>query len=119
MSVLLTNNPQSFAHQVPVHSEGIIHGDLTGANVLIDDSGVACLVDFGLSLIKVDFEGTSFITSTVGGAMRFRAPELLPSIEVEIYDKFKATLTFACDIYSLGSVTLQARQLDILQGCAY
>lgn len=52
-----------------VHLEGIIHGDLNADNVLINDQEVACLVDFGLSMIQVEFDDTSFITSTVGGAI--------------------------------------------------
>lgn len=107
MSIIETAFFRMHPNRVTVHSEGIMHGDLTGANVLINDSGMACLIDFGLSLIKADFEGTAFITSTVGGAMRWRAPELIPPEDTGVYEKFKPTLTFACDIYSLGSVTLQ------------
>ncbi|KZP30845.1 kinase-like protein [Athelia psychrophila] len=90
-----------------LHHEGIVHGDLTGANVLIDDNDAARLVDFGLSTIMEEFQGTSFMTSTVGGAMRYRAPELLPSTEADVHDVFKPTLTTMCDVYSLGSVVLQ------------
>lgn len=97
-----------FTYQLPtVHNEGIVHGDLTGANVLIGDNGAARLVDFGLSTIQAEFQGTSFITSTVGGAMRYRAPELLPAIEADVHDVFKPILTTMCDVYSLGSVILQ------------
>ncbi|KAF9229867.1 hypothetical protein BU15DRAFT_69681, partial [Melanogaster broomeanus] len=38
-------------------------------NVLIDDNGRACLTDFGLSLIIQDFEGTSYLKSSVCGAI--------------------------------------------------
>jgi len=34
-----------------MHANDIIHGDLTGPNVLIDADGTACLSDFGLSLL--------------------------------------------------------------------
>ncbi|KAF7975592.1 hypothetical protein HWV62_9155 [Athelia sp. TMB] len=88
-----------------LHSKGIIHGDLTGANVLIDDAGRACLVDFGLSFIKAEFEGTSYWSSMMGGAIRWRAPELLPPLAGDETD-FKPNLTSACDIYSYGSVML-------------
>ncbi|KAJ3530502.1 hypothetical protein NMY22_g8546 [Coprinellus aureogranulatus] len=32
-----------------LHQEGIVHGDLKGANILVSASGRACLADFGLS----------------------------------------------------------------------
>ncbi|KAF7975062.1 hypothetical protein HWV62_10567 [Athelia sp. TMB] len=89
-----------------LHSEDIIHGDLTSANVLIDDNGRARLVDFGLSSIMAEFENTSFITSTIGGYLRFRALELMPPLDGS-YEDFKPVLTPACDVYSLGSVVLQ------------
>lgn len=38
--------------------------------------------------------------------MRFRALEISPPMEENI-DNFKPELTFACDVYSLGSVVLQ------------
>ncbi|KAF7975591.1 hypothetical protein HWV62_9153 [Athelia sp. TMB] len=88
-----------------LHSKDIIHGDLTGANILINDSGRACLVDFGLSFIKVEFEGSSYWSSTLGGAMRCRAPELFPPLGGDVAT-FVPDLTSACDIYSFGSVML-------------
>ncbi|KAG1863559.1 kinase-like domain-containing protein [Suillus subalutaceus] len=38
-----------------LHSKSVIHGDLTGSNVLIYRNGWACLADFGLSTIMVEF----------------------------------------------------------------
>jgi serine/threonine protein kinase len=75
------------------------------ANILIDDNGKALLVDFGLSTIKAEFEGTSYCSSTVGGAIRWRALELLPLTP----EDFTPKLTAACDVYSYGSVMLQVR----------
>lgn len=89
-----------------VHTTEIIHGDLTGTNILIDENRNACLTGFGLSAIKAEFEGSSYWSSTVNGSMRYRAPELLPPIDGDLYD-FAPIVTSACDIYSLGSVMLQ------------
>ncbi|KAF7975061.1 hypothetical protein HWV62_16126 [Athelia sp. TMB] len=89
-----------------LHSKDVIHGDLTSGNVLIDATGRARLVDFGLSSIMAAFENTSFLTLTIGGALRFRALEISPPLHGSPED-FHPTLTTACDIYSLGSVTLQ------------
>lgn len=79
---------------------------MTGGNVLINGSRRACLVDFGLSSIKAEFEGTSYWSSTVGGAIRWRALELLPTPK----NGYNPILTTACDIYSFGSVMLEVRR---------
>ncbi|KZP15391.1 kinase-like protein [Athelia psychrophila] len=89
-----------------LHEKDVMHGDLTGANVLIDENGKARLIDFGLSLIRAEFENTSFINSATGGALRFRALEISPPVDGD-YENFNPVLTFACDVYSLGSVVLQ------------
>jgi serine/threonine protein kinase len=106
-----------------VHSCSVIHGDLSGvcfcprsvylglcltyqfdqSNVLIDSEGRACVADFGMSNIKAEFQGTSYFTSSIGGAIRWAAPELY-----RIYEDYAfPEVTAACDVYSYGSVTLQ------------
>ncbi|KZP07307.1 kinase-like protein [Athelia psychrophila] len=90
-----------------LHSSLIIHGDLTPANVLIDENYNACLTDFGLSTLTGGLEGTSYWTSTIGGAMRWRAPELVPDIHYEATAAFEPRLTTECDIYSYGQILLQ------------
>ncbi|KAJ1884992.1 serine/threonine-protein kinase bud32 [Kickxella alabastrina] len=39
-----------------MHSNNIIHGDLTTSNIIIDDQGEMVLIDFGLSQISVSAE---------------------------------------------------------------
>ncbi|KDR84190.1 hypothetical protein GALMADRAFT_133541 [Galerina marginata CBS 339.88] len=86
-----------------LHAKSIIHGDLTTANILIEN-GKALLTDFGLSNVVAEFRTTSFISSTVAGAPRWAAPELFPFGD----DAGKIPeVTKRCDIYSFGSVTLQ------------
>ena len=68
---------------------------------MIDDDGTARLIDFGLSTIKPEFDGNSFNSSTVGGAIRWLAPELLAG-----FGRTRV-LSRPSDIYSLGSVILQ------------
>ncbi|KAL5530598.1 hypothetical protein ACEPAF_6856 [Sanghuangporus sanghuang] len=87
-----------------LHSHAIIHGDLTGANVLIDNDHRACLSDFGLSVLARDFDlpSMSRFTSGVGGSVRWTAPEL--------YTFEGATpprLTLHSDVYSFGSVAYE------------
>ncbi|KAF7986174.1 hypothetical protein HWV62_38570 [Athelia sp. TMB] len=108
LSVPIQSHPRSnLTRYLSVHSQNIIHGDLTGKNVLVNDQGVACIIDFGLSVIQVEFDGTHYLTSNVGGAMRYRAPELMPGLETSELSSFKPKLTTACDIWSLGCVVLE------------
>ncbi|KAF8592368.1 kinase-like protein [Ramaria rubella] len=58
----------------------IAHGDVKGANVLIDDSGQPVLADFGLSKILEDITGVPFTQSKgVSESYRWFAPELCSS----------------------------------------
>ncbi|KAF7979519.1 hypothetical protein HWV62_42092 [Athelia sp. TMB] len=85
------------------------------ANILINAKGDACLTDFGLSVILPEFLGTSYWSRTAGGAMRWRAPELLPppSLDVKEIESYEPALTRLCDIYSFGSVALHALSLKL------
>ncbi|EGO24680.1 hypothetical protein SERLADRAFT_438301 [Serpula lacrymans var. lacrymans S7.9] len=86
-----------------LHSSGVIHGDLSGSNILFDHRHKPRLSDFGLSNIMLELEGTSYLTSSVGGAVRWAAPELFKISEDDNVPK----ATTESDIYSLGSVALQ------------
>ncbi|QRV81203.1 nephrocystin-3 protein [Ceratobasidium sp. AG-Ba] len=78
---------------VHLHDRGIVHGDLKGLNVLISNSGIPMLTDFGNSLLRnrtLEFTGTApknKITS------RWAAPELLSGLSV--YSR-------EADVYALG-----------------
>jgi len=39
-----------------IHDNGIIHGDLTTSNMILEDNGDICLIDFGLSIFSDRFE---------------------------------------------------------------
>ncbi|KAF5378042.1 hypothetical protein D9757_011511 [Collybiopsis confluens] len=57
-------------------SPPIIHGDIRGANILVNASGHCCLADFGLSVITTTSEAwSSATTSAMKGAIRWMAPE--------------------------------------------
>ncbi|KAF7373684.1 Kinase-like protein [Mycena sanguinolenta] len=80
-----------------LHSVHVVHGDLCGRNILMDEHGRACLADFGLAAF-VDLE-TSIKSSTRSGSTRWMAPELLlppPNLP------FKRTRE--SDIWALGCV---------------
>ncbi|KZP19466.1 kinase-like protein [Athelia psychrophila] len=86
-----------------LHQSGVVHGDLTGANILIADDGSACLCDFGLSSIAAEFLGTSFITSSTNGNIRWAAPELYRVPE----DGAVPMVSTHSDVYSYGSVAFE------------
>ncbi|KAG1747873.1 kinase-like domain-containing protein [Suillus paluster] len=92
-----------------LHSKSIVHGDLTGSNVLIYGNGRACLADFGLSTIILEFIGTSYFTSSIKGNIRWAAAELfeVPEDDEEEDEASPVSLSTECDIYSFGSITLQ------------
>jgi serine/threonine protein kinase len=87
-----------------LHSSHVVHGDLTGANVLITDQGKACLCDFGLSTLMIAFHGTSFYISTVGGNARWAAPEIY---RVTDDDEVERSVTVQSDVYSFGCIMLE------------
>ncbi|OAX32268.1 kinase-like protein, partial [Rhizopogon vinicolor AM-OR11-026] len=88
-----------------LHTNNVIHGDLTGPNVLIHGDGTACLADFGLSLLYSDIVSISQAswTSAFHGNFRWLAPELLGMSE----DNLPVRPRKYSDIYSFGGVMLQ------------
>ncbi|KAK1218793.1 Rho guanine nucleotide exchange factor [Marasmius sp. AFHP31] len=63
-----------------LHKKKIVHGDLKGANVLINADGRALIGDFGLSRV-VETHTPGLFNSTTGGkgTVRWLSPELLKS----------------------------------------
>jgi serine/threonine protein kinase len=57
-----------------MHAEGLVHGDLKPANVLIDRDGKATVVDFGLTRAESD---PSWVVVPRGGTPGYAAPEQL------------------------------------------
>ncbi|OAX38455.1 kinase-like protein [Rhizopogon vinicolor AM-OR11-026] len=94
-----------------LHDKTIVHGDLTGSNVLVHGSGRACLADFGLSTI-MEFIGTSYATSTIRGNIRWAAAELFEAQEDDEENEAAVSLSTECDIYSFGSIALQVSHSD-------
>ncbi|KAJ7743325.1 kinase-like protein [Mycena metata] len=107
-----------------LHENSIVHGDLTGSNILIDDQHHARLCDFGLSSIVVEFCGTTGLTSCIGGAVRWADAALYSiSSSEDGLDEARGreiegararqsgvtepVITTRSDIYSFGSVTLE------------
>ncbi|KAI0938512.1 hypothetical protein AcV5_000179 [Taiwanofungus camphoratus] len=64
-----------------LHDRRVLHGDLKGANILINSEHRACLCDFGLTSVISDPDIVSliFTTSNKDGSTRWAAPEVLNS----------------------------------------
>jgi len=84
-----------------LHTHNIIHGDLKGANILINNSGWACLTDFGLSSIA-SLSCTESSAHGPYGSSRWTAPELLRIIESKLDPPSKKS-----DIYAFAMVTIE------------
>jgi len=86
-----------------LHSFFVIHGDLTGSNVLIDKDGKSYVSDFGMSDIVAEFQGTSYAMSCMRGSVRWAAPELYRLQEPNV----SPPASTHSDIYSFGCVMFQ------------
>ncbi|KAF9784423.1 kinase-like domain-containing protein [Thelephora terrestris] len=102
-----------------MHGLEMVHGDLKGANILVNQSHRACLVDFGLSTIaSVELNtGTndssisvasraSLMSFTAGGTPRWMSPELL---DPERFGASDDRPTKESDCYALGMVVYEVR----------
>ncbi|TFK43199.1 hypothetical protein BDQ12DRAFT_168524 [Crucibulum laeve] len=82
-----------------LHSQNIVHGDLRGGNILINDEWQACLAGFGLTIVsEVTF------TSHTHGSIRWMAPELHYP---KLFNLFRSVRTSASDTYSFACVCLE------------
>ncbi|THV04680.1 kinase-like protein, partial [Dendrothele bispora CBS 962.96] len=84
-----------------LHDMNIIHGDLKGANILVNENREACLSDFGMSSVyrsTADQQTTITWTNAIlgGGSSRWLAPELLFAPHEKP--------SFASDAYAFGVV---------------
>uniref|UniRef100_A0A0W0FW06 Protein kinase domain-containing protein n=1 Tax=Moniliophthora roreri TaxID=221103 RepID=A0A0W0FW06_MONRR len=81
-----------------LHSENVVHGDIKGANILIDEECHPRLADFGLTTFA-DTNGQN--TTEHGGTLRWMAPELFS------FSGESPRRTFASDIYAFGCLTIE------------
>jgi len=112
----LVNNPQENRSKVIIgvahglqylHSMNVVHGDLKGHNVLMDDDGIPRLSDFGRSKF-IDHRG---FTTSFAGSSRYMAPELTMAEPDLNYDddenQAPPNLTKETDVFALSMVALE------------
>jgi cell division septation protein DedD/predicted Ser/Thr protein kinase len=71
------------------HLQGIVHRDLKPANIMLEQSGVVKIMDFGIAHLS---QGNAQITGTIAGTPAYMAPE-----QVELKPISPRT-----DVYSVG-----------------
>ncbi|KAF8623872.1 hypothetical protein AX17_007274 [Amanita inopinata Kibby_2008] len=100
---LLVQVASGMAH---LHScqPAVIHGDLKGGNILIDERGCAIISDFGLSKV-MEGMGDGIGSSFFAGSTRWMAPELIRALVED--DGTGAPITTHSDVYAFGSVCLE------------
>ncbi|KAG6808944.1 hypothetical protein H0H92_002288 [Tricholoma furcatifolium] len=100
-----------------LHQHDIIHGDLKGANVLVNEHGRICLGDFGLSSVSskeiVAFTSVSTMASK-GGTVRWQAPELFNHEADEDTQNTKSSdiYAWACVAYEIFAGEVPFAQLS-------
>ena len=81
-----------------IHSHNIIHNDLNGSNILVDQNNKGYIIDFGhsCSVDKLGYnEDVKYIGGYGVGTLGYSAPEILIN---------SPTIDFSADIYSLGVI---------------
>ncbi|KDQ17554.1 hypothetical protein BOTBODRAFT_105598 [Botryobasidium botryosum FD-172 SS1] len=87
-------------HYLHTLQPAVVHGDIKGDNILISDSGTACIADFGLSERLAQKSATeNSNTWYTAGNPRWQAPELLNAVT---YAEVRRTTQ--SDMFAFGRV---------------
>jgi mitogen-activated protein kinase kinase kinase 3 len=79
-----------------LHENNIIHRDIKGSNILVNDEGIVKLADFGASRKIAHLHGDMMMSMTVRGTPYFMAPEV-----------FEQQYSSKADIWAIGCVLFQ------------
>ncbi|RXW18016.1 hypothetical protein EST38_g7838 [Candolleomyces aberdarensis] len=91
-----------------LHRNNIVHGDVKGANILVDSQGRACIADLGLSrLTDAHILTWTSIQSTLApwGTLHWQAPELL-SAQLQDQERIPPPTAFS-DMYAFGCLAYE------------
>lgn len=81
-----------------IHRKNVLHGDLHTSNILINDRGEVCLIDFDLA-IQLDKKMNEDLAW--GGALEFIPPE---NINQNAFEKVRTYPTLLSELFQLGVV---------------
>ncbi len=76
------------------HRQNVVHRDLKPSNILVNDQGVAKVVDFGIASVSSEHEMTLTKTGMIIGTPAYLSPERARGEEAD----------FRSDIYALGII---------------
>ncbi len=76
------------------HEQGVIHRDLKPSNILINDTGLAKVVDFGIASASCENDATLTRTGMIIGTPAYLSPERAKGLEAD----------HRSDIYALGII---------------
>jgi predicted ATPase/signal transduction histidine kinase len=79
-----------------MHRRGVIHGDITPANVVVADDGTACLVDFALASSFAEIRPEFTHHAQITGTLAYLAPEQTGRTGRPVDQR--------ADLYALGAV---------------
>src|ERR1043166_8646096 len=89
------------------HEKGVIHRDLKPDNILVEESGLPRVLDFGVARLSDPDSDSPTITTRAGeivGTLAFMSPEQIAGDKTQIDTR--------CDVYSLGVILY-----ELLTGC--
>lgn len=92
----------SYLHALP--SGGVVHGDISAANVLISDAGDALLSDFGSARVSSACKTGTTSAGVFKGTEGYKAVEIYNQMEKKTKTRFKARP--ASDVYAFGGLIL-------------
>lgn len=106
----------------------VVHGDLRGPNILVSESGDACIADFGLAHVAAKDNKHSYSTKwKLAGNPRWMAPELLfgdgadrtPATDVFSFGRLIIELLTGehpfCELENIASVIVAVEKGDLPQ----